>query len=296
MRKRLHYGPRPALRAARARLAALEFGKLRVRPVSPTIGAEISGVDLAGPIDDETFAELERAFVEYKVVFFRDQPISIDDQLAFARRFGPLEEHPFLPAKDGYGEVIRFAKDEQTPGFENNWHSDVTWREIPPLGTVLHAIEVPEVGGDTLWADMEAAYEGLPDDVKARIDGAVAVHDFTQSFGAAMPPEKLAEQQEKFPAVRHPVVRTHPVSGRRALFVNSIFTSHVEGMAPDESEDLLDYLCGQAAVPEYQCRFQWRPDSVAFWDNRSAQHYASNDYWPAGRVMERATIIGDRPH
>ena len=196
---------------------------------------------------------------------------------------------------DGFGEVIRFAKDADTPGVENNWHSDVSWLELPPLGTVLHAIDVPAVGGDTLFADMEAAYEGLPESVKARIEGAQAVHDFSQSFGAAMPAEKLAEQQRRFPAVTHPVVRTHPVSGRRSLFVNSIFTSHVVGMESDESDELLAYLCDQAAVPEYQCRFSWQADSVAFWDNRSAQHYASNDYWPARRVMERATIVGDRP-
>jgi taurine dioxygenase len=295
MLARLHYGPRPTLRAAQDRLTALEFGKLRVRPLAPTLGAEIDGVDLTGALDDETFAELERAFVEYKVVFFRNQPITIEQQLAFARRFGELEEHPFLPAKDGYGEVIRFAKDADTPGLENNWHSDVTWRERPPLGTVLHAIEVPAVGGDTLFADMEAAYEALPEDVKERLEGVRAVHDFSQSFGAAMPPEKLAEQQRRFPAVSHPVIRTHPVSGRRSLFVNSIFTSHLEGMSRAESDGLLENLFRQAAVPEYQCRFQWQPDSVAFWDNRSVQHYASNDYWPARRVMERATIAGDRP-
>ena len=295
MLKNLHYGPRPALRAAQERLGGLEFGKIRVRPLAPSIGAEIEGIDLTAPIDDETFAELETAFVEYKVVFFRNQPITIEQQLEFARRFGELEDHPFLPSKDGFGEVIRFAKDEDTPGFENNWHSDVTWREVPPLGTVLHAIEVPPVGGDTLFADMEAAYEGLPDPIKAQLEGVQAVHDFSQSFGAAMPPEKLAEQQQKFPAVTHPAVRTHPVSGRRGLFVNSIFTSHLEGMSTEESDELLAYLCAQAAVPEYQCRFQWQADSVAFWDNRSAQHYASNDYWPANRVMERATVIGDVP-
>jgi taurine dioxygenase len=296
MLRGMHFGPRPALRDAQERLARLEFGKIRVRPLAPTIGAEIEGVDLTATLDAEVFGEIERAFVAYKVIFLRNQRISVEQQLAFAQRFGELEEHPFLPAKDGYGEVIRFAKDESTPGFENNWHSDVTWRELPPLGTVLHAVEVPPVGGDTLFADMEAAYEGLPDEMKERLDGATAVHDFTQSFGLAMRSEKLAEQQRRFPPVSHPVVRTHPVSGRRALFVNSIFTSHVEGIPREESDELLAHLCAQAAVPEYQCRFHWQADSVALWDNRSAQHYASSDYWPARRVMERATIIGDRPH
>lgn len=295
MQQGLHFGPRPALREARERLAKLTFERIEVRPMAATIGAEIEGVDLRRPLDDATFAEVERAFLEYKVVFFRDQPISVEHQLAFASRFGPLEEHPFLPAKDGYGEVIRFAKDERTVGVENAWHSDVSWREIPPLGTVLHAIQVPVPGGDTLFADMEAAWAALPGDVRAAIDGRSAVHDFTASFGLGLSGEALAARQREFPPVRHPIVRTHLRTGRRSLYVNSIFTSHVEGMERDASDALLARLCAQAAVPEFQCRFTWQPDSVAFWDNRSCQHYAASDYWPEPRVMERATIVGDRP-
>jgi alpha-ketoglutarate-dependent taurine dioxygenase len=289
-----YHGPRPWVRARREQLSALRFERIGVRPLAATVGAEISGADL-GDLDDAAFAEIQHAFLEYKVIFFRDQPISIDEQLAFARRFGPLEEHPFLPAKDGYGQVIRFAKDERTVGVENAWHSDVSWREIPPLGTVLHAIGVPEVGGDTLFADMEAAYASLPDDVREHVDGLTALHDFASSFGLALPKDELAARQREFPPVRHPVVRTHPRTGRRSLYVNGIFTSHVEGMEREASDALLARLCAQAAVPEFQCRFRWRADSVAFWDNRSAQHYAANDYWPEPRVMERATIAGDRP-
>jgi taurine dioxygenase len=250
---------------------------------------------LREPLDDETFAEIERAHLDYKVIFFRDQDLTIGQHLAFARRFGELEEHPFLPAKDGYGEVIRFAKDETTVGYENIWHSDVSWREVPSLGSVLRAVEVPDVGGDTLFSDMEAAYESLDDEVKERIEGRTAVHDFTHSFGRALDPETLAERQEQFPAVEHPVVRTHPATGRRSIYVNAIFTSHIVGLDPDESDRLLDLLCRQAAFPEYQCRFRWRKNSIAFWDNRAVQHYAANDYWPRTRVMERVTIIGDRP-
>ena len=290
----MHFGPRPALRRARERLAALRFERIEVRPLAPTIGAEISGADLAD-LDDETFAEVERALVEYKAIFFRRQPLTVEQQLAFAQRFGELEEHPFLPARDGYGEVIRFAKDEQTPGLENAWHSDVSWREIPPMGTVLRAIDVPEVGGDTLFAGMEVAWESLPEDVRERVRGWEAIHDFTQSFGRSLQPEQLAERQEQFPAVRHPVVRTHPVSGRESIYVNGIFTREICGLEPEESEKWIRYLTAQAAFPELQCRWRWEPDSVAMWDNRSAQHYAANDYWPERRVMERATIVGDKP-
>ena len=291
----LRPGPCKFLDRRRSELEALSFERISVRPMSPTIGAEIQGVDLGQPIDAATFEEVERAFLAYKVVFFRNQPIAAQQQLDFARRFGEIEEHPFLPAKDGRPEVVRFEKGESTAGVENIWHSDVSWRERPPLGSMLHAIEVPEVGGDTLWADMEAAYAGLSGEVQERIEGLEAVHDFSNSFGRALPPEKLAENRRRFPPVAHPVVRTHPVTGRRSIYVNAIFTSHIVGLETDESDALLRQLCSQAQVPEYQCRFHWQRDSVALWDNRSAQHYATSDYWPRRRVMERVAIIGDRP-
>jgi len=289
-----HFGPRPWVRAERERLAALRFERIDVEPVGTTLGAEIRGVHL-GRLDDATFAEVERAFYEYKVIFFRDQDISTEEHLAFAARFGELEEHPFLKAKEGYGQIVQFAKDERVVGVENVWHHDVTWRLRPSLGSVLRSVDSPRVGGDTLFADMTAAYEGLPQEVKRRVDGAVAVHDFTHSFGQMMSPGQLAEQQAKFPPARHPVVRTHPVTGRSCLFVNAIFTSHVEGMSEEESKALLDQLYRQADVPEYQCRFAWQKNSVAFWDNCAVQHYASSDYDPQPRVMERVTIIGEPP-
>jgi len=287
-------GPRKFLDAHRRRLGELRFEQLSVRPLAPTLGAEISGVDLA-QLDAAGAAELERAFLEFKVLFFRDQDLSIEAHLAFARRFGELEEHPFLPPKDGYGQVIRFAKDEETAGVENTWHSDVSWREVPSLGSVLHAAEVPAVGGDTLWADMEAAYEGLDAATRERIEGLRAVHDFTHSFGLGMAPEELERKRAEFPAVLHPVVRRHPVTGRKSIYVNRIFTSHIAGLPEPESDALLEHLFSQAEVPEYQCRFRWQKHSVAFWDNRAVQHYACSDYWPQPRVMERVTIIGDRP-
>ncbi len=290
----IHYGPRRHIASIRERLDALSFDRFEVVPQSPCLGAEVRGVDLGKPMDDALRAELERALVEYKVLFFRDQSITQAEHAAFAKRFGELEVHPFLPEGEA-PEVIRFAKDEDVVGVENNWHSDVSWREIPSLGSVLRAYEVPAVGGDTLWTDMEAVYEGLPEDLKKEIDGRIAVHDFVHTFGLALSEEERAEKRKQFPPARHPIVRTHPVSGRKCLYVNTIFTSHVEGLPEDESRDLLKRLYHETEVPEYQVRFRWEKDSVAFWDNRSTQHYASSDYWPRHRVMERITIIGDRP-
>jgi len=288
-------GPRRFLDARHEELMSLRFDRIELKPLAPTIGAEIRGVDLSQPVDEATFAEIERAFLEWKVIFFRDQDISSEQHTAFARRFGELEVHPFLPHLDGQPEVIEFSKDDDAVGVENMWHSDVTWREIPSLGSMLRSREVPDIGGDTLWADMEAAYLGLPEDLAKRIDGRVAVNDFTHSFGLAMPPEQLAEQKKKFPPAEHPVVRSHPVTGRKCLYVNGIFTSHIVGLPEDESDALLRALFAEARTPEYQCRFHWDKNSIAFWDNRCTQHYAANDYWPKRRVMERVTIIGDRP-
>ena len=288
------FGPRPWIRAERERLAALRFDRIGVRPLAATVGAELSGVDL-GHVDDATFEEIRRAFLEFEVVFFRDQDISADQQVAFARRFGELEEHPFLPSKQGEEKIVQFAKDEQVIGVENVWHNDVTWRECPAMAAILRAVDVPPTGGDTLFADTAMAYQGLDDELKQQVDDAVAIHDFTHSFGLAMEPDELARQQEKFPAQRHPVVLTHPETGRRHLYVNAIFTSHIEGLPRDESDALLDRLYREMDVPEYQCRFRWEKNSVAFWDNRAVQHYATSDYDPQIRVMERVAITGDEP-
>lgn len=287
-------GPRAYVREEYERLSGLDFDRFDVVPMAPTIGAEIAGVNLAA-VDDATFEQIHRAWLEYKVVFFRDQAIDAKQQVAFASRFGELEDHPFLPAGDEDERIIRFEKSAEVAGVENLWHSDVSWREVPSLASVLRAIEVPPAGGDTLFCDMIAAYAGLPEDVKRKVDDAFAIHDFTHSFGLALPKEELAERQKQFPPARHPVVRTHPETGRKILYVNTIFTSHIENMPAEESRLLLDFLCRQATIPEYQCRFHWRPGSVALWDNRAVQHYAANDYWPLRRVMERVTIIGDRP-
>jgi taurine dioxygenase len=288
-------GPKKFLRKRREELAALRFTRIDVNQLGATIGAEISDVDLRAPLADTTFAELRCALLAFKVLFFRDQDLSPAQHADFGRRFGELEIHPFLPAPEGRPEVVLLAKNEQVGGYENGWHSDVTWRVAPSLGSILRCRTCPAVGGDTLFADMAAAYRGLPDEVKERIDGLRAVHDFTFAFGRNLSPEQLAAKQREFPAVAHPVVRTHPDTGEKVIYVNRAFTSHVEGMEPAESNRLLAYLYQQASYPEYQVRFRWQKDSIAFWDNRSTQHYASSDYWPEARVMERVTVAGDRP-
>jgi len=269
-------------------------------PLTPTIGAEVSGLDLTEPLDGATLAALRAALLDWKVLFFRDQDITTEEHLAFAKSFGDLEVHPFAPHKPGYPEVLAITHDRDSKGRENTWHSDVTWREIPSLGSILRAIEVPTVGGDTLFADMYAAYEGLTDEIKAEIEGAVAVHDFAHFRRGLRKAGKSEAQIEAFntayPRVEHPVVRTHPETGRRAIYVNAAFTQHIVGLEKARSDTLLGHLYAQAAIPEYQCRFRWAAGSIAFWDNRASQHYAASDYWPAVRRMERVTVIGDRPY
>jgi taurine dioxygenase len=277
----------------------LTIAGLEIAPLTPTVGAEVSGVDLSKPLDAATKAAMRTALLDWKVLFFRDQDITTDEHLAFARNFGELEVHPFAPHKPDYPEVLAITHDRDSRGRENAWHSDVTWREKPSLGSILRAIEVPPVGGDTLFADMYAAYDGLSDAVKEQIEGKVAVHDFAH-FRTGMRKRGKSEAEieafnAQYPMVEHPVVRTHPETGRRGIYVNVGFTQHIVGMEKAESDALLKHLYAQAAIPEYQCRFRWKTNSIAFWDNRSSQHYAASDYWPAVRRMERVTIIGDRP-
>jgi taurine dioxygenase len=290
----LNAGPRRRFRRLPDGQEPEPYQLITVTPQTALIGAEISGIDLREPVGPEVFAELDRALLEWKVLFFRDQHITGEQHRDFAKLWGELEIHPFLPQGD-VPEIVRFEKGAENVGVENVWHTDVTWREKPALGSVLRAVEVPPVGGDTAFADMAAAYDCLPGGIKERIEGRTAVHDFTLPFGVGMAPEKLKETQEKYPAVEHPVVRRHPRTGRRTLFVNAVFTTHIVGMDEQESEELLKALFKQAAVPEYQVRFKWQPGSIVFWDNRAVQHYAVSDYFPARRVMERAAILGDRP-
>ena len=288
-------GPVTHLFDERARLAALHWEHFTARPLGATVGAELGGLTLSGDLSDAVIAELRQALLEYKVLFFRDQKLESAAHVAFARRFGDLELHPFIAANTEHPELVRFEKSAEVGGYENGWHADVTWRECPSMGAVLHALSVPVSGGDTLFCDMAAVYDGLDDDLRANIDDLVAVHDYAQVFGHTISDDAKAEMRAKYPPVEHPVVRTHPETGRKLLFVNRFFTSHIKDLDPDDSRALIDRLCREANYPEYQCRFRWETDSVAFWDNRAVQHYAVSDYWPEVRVVERASIIGDRP-
>lgn len=275
--------------------AALDTGALDIRPMTPAIGAEILGIDLGAPDIADSVAQIRTALVKHGVIFFRDQELSQEQHIAFGRHFGALEVHPATPKDQPNPEVLQIAHGPKSRGQENYWHSDVTWREEPSLGSILLAREVPEVGGDTLFANMHLAYERLSEQMKRFCEGLTAVHDIARVFAKRLD-KAPADLHEKFPPMRHPVIRTHPETGERVIYVNTAFTSHIEGLSAEESRWLLDHLYATAKDAEIQCRFRWQAGSVAFWDNRVCQHLAASDYFPARRVMERVTIAGDKPY
>ena len=270
-----------------------------VNRLSPTIGGELLGVDLREDLTAEIKDLIYEALLVYKVIFFRDQDLTTDQHIHFSKNFGDLEVHPFAPFKEGYPEVLKITHNEKSPGRENLWHSDVTWRKEPSLGSVLRMLEKPENGGDTLFSDMYAAYDDLSDEVKQRLEGAVAVHDFVgfrkRLIKEGKSPKEIEAFNKKFPMPEHPVFRTHPDTGKKVIYVNRAFTQYIKGWEENESKDMLDFLYSRASTPEYQCRFAWENNSIAFWDNRACQHYANSDYWPQIRRVERVTIVGDRP-
>ena len=270
-----------------------------VNRLSPTIGGELLGVDLREDLTAEIKDLIYEALLVYKVIFFRDQELTTDQHIQFSKNFGDLEVHPFAPFKEGYPEVLKITHNEKSPGRENLWHSDVTWRKEPSLGSVLRMLEKPENGGDTLFSDMYAAYDDLSDEVKQKLEGAVAVHDFVgfrkRLIKEGKSPKEIEAFNKKFPMPEHPVFRTHPDTGKKVIYVNRAFTQYIKGWEEDESKDMLDFLYSRASTPEYQCRFAWENNSIAFWDNRACQHYANSDYWPQIRRVERVTIVGDRP-
>jgi taurine dioxygenase len=282
-----------------------EAAGLKVTPAGPVLGAEIGGVDLERPLEPPTVAAIRAALLAHKVLFFRGQDISHAAHVAFGRHFGELEGHPVLPHVPGHPLILEIEgvdgiqwTDETIPGGRamDKWHTDVTFREAPSMGGILRMRHMPPLGGDTLFADTVAVWRDLPDRVKERIDGLQAWHDILQSFGGRVSDEKREELRRTTPPVLHPVVRTHPETGEKALYVNRTFTSHIEGLGEDESRELLRYLTNRVKQPEYQVRFQWSPNAIVFWDNRPTQHYAVLDYWPAHRVVERVTVVGDRPY
>jgi len=271
---------------------------VEIAQLKPNIGAEVRGFNIATDVSDETVATIREALNIHEVLFFRDQDINADQQMAFAGRFGRLSIHPFSPNLPDKPELIVLDNSGDNPPLSTDvWHSDETFRKAPPLGTMLCAKELPPLGGDTMFASMTSAFDGLSDRMQHFISGLEAVHDF-KPFRNLFPetPEgrkALMELENDFPKTTHPVVRLHPETGRKVLWVNPQFTIRIKGMKEDESHAILQFLFRQAHTPEYQIRMEWQVGTVAFWDNRSTQHYAIHDYLPHRRRMERVTIAGD---
>jgi taurine dioxygenase len=283
-------------------------GAISVEPLTCWIGAELSHLNLADAARDEgLFAEIRALLLKHRVLFLRDQTITSAEHVAFARRFGPLEDHPVVGSDPDNPGLVRIYKDLNSPPehYENGWHADTTWREAPQMGAVLRCLACPEVGGDTIWSNMARAYEDLPPAIKDQIAPLKARHSIEATFGAAMPIERRLALRTQYPDAEHPVVRTHPETGEKVLFVGGFATHFTNFHTPANvrygsdfapgAANLLTYLISRAAIPEYQVRWRWTPNSVAIWDNRATQHYAVQDYWPAVRRMERAGIVGDRP-
>ncbi len=282
---------------------------MRVEQITCSIGAELLNVSVRDAINDENlFAEIRSQLVRHKVLFLRDQDISKAEHVAFARRFGELEDHPVAGSDPDHPGLVQIYKTPEQPNarYENAWHTDATWRNAPPFGCVLRCVETPDVGGDTIWANMVLAYENLPEEIKNKIAALRARHSIEASFGAAMPIEKRLALKAQFPDAEHPVVRIHPDTGEKILFVNAFSTHFTNFHRPENvrfGQDavpgaslLLNYLISQANIPEYQVRWRWKKNSIAIWDNRSTQHYAVMDYPACHRKMDRAGIIGDIPY
>ena len=268
-----------------------------LRPLTSTIGAEIDGLDIASPLSSEDRQEVLDALVAHHVLFFREQDITPEQQVAFAKQFGPISFPPFAPKYGTNPEYI--VLDQENPKGEgaDAWHSDNSFMSEPPMGSVLRAVLIPEVGGDTCFASTVAAYDALSPSIQRLVDGLKAIHDITKpllkGIAAGHTTVNLEDVQAQWPPVAHPIVRTHPITGKKSLYVNRNSTTHIEGLSERENEMLLPFLMDHIRSPEFQCRFKWDTNSVAFWDNRSAQHFAVSDYH-SRRIMNRVTIAGEK--
>ena len=274
-------------------------GTIGVHPVAGALGAEISGVDLSRPLPDATVAALRQAWLDHLVLFFRDQDLSPAAFLAFARRFGEPIEYPFVRGLDDYPEIIPVLKlEHERINFGGVWHSDTTYLDVPPMASLLIAREIPPYGGDTLFANMYLAYETLSTAMKRMLDGLIAINSSAKADASRTREDRMKDRARaaaKDYVAAHPVVRRHPETGRCALYVNVAHTVRFDGMTEAESAPLLDYLFQHLTWPEFTCRFRWRPGSIAFWDNRCAQHNAINDYGGYRRLLHRVTLAGDTP-
>ncbi|MCW2363142.1 MULTISPECIES: TauD/TfdA dioxygenase family protein [Sphingobium] len=278
-------------------LIASDTDLFEIKPLQPSLGAQISGIDLSQPLTRPLHAALHAALLRYKVLFFRDQHLTHDQHIALGAAFGDLETHPVFAHPD-HPEILPLRSKEFAGKYrsttDSNWHADTTFRAEPSAASILIQRVSPGLGGDTVFANAVAAYETLDDDTKARIDGLSAIHDTRVFLQFIETPEKRAALQVQYPPVEHPVVRIHPGTGEKVLHVNSVFTREIVGLAQGESEALLARLFDQVKRPEFQVRWSWQPGSIAFWDNRATQHYAVPDY-RGNREMERVTIVGERP-
>ncbi len=270
---------------------------MHIEPVTALIGAEVSGADLES-LSDTEFAQIERAFTEHQVLFFRDQPpLDPEAQVAFAKRFGELHYHPAAPHPEGHPELfIIHAHKNSTYADGNGWHTDVSCDVEPPLGTCLQLRVLPPIGGDTLFASMCAAFGTLSLTLQEFLSGLTATHESEHIYRGRYAKRGIDDTGKVYPSAEHPVVRTHPQSGRQALYVNPSFTTRINGLEPAESKALLDFLYSHQQRPEFQVRFRWTENAIAFWDNRCTQHFALWDYWPHERKGHRVTIKGERPY
>jgi taurine dioxygenase len=272
------------------------YETIEVNRVTPTLGAEILGIDLSKPLGNHQFKEVHDALMENQVIFFRDQQITLEQHKNFGRRFGELHIHPSEPAPEGHPEILRIHADANSKQIAGErWHSDVSCDPEPPMGSILHLHTVPPSGGDTLFASMYAAYDALSAKMKSYLDGLIAVHDGGPNYRRRAAIDGRPDKGQ-YPRAEHPVIRTHPVTGRKAIFVNPVFTIAIKGLPEQEGESILRFLYEHNNRPQFQVRFRWRAHSIAFWDNRCVQHIAMWDYFPNVRSGNRVTIKGDKPY
>jgi taurine dioxygenase len=273
---------------------------VNIKPIAGALGAEISGIDLCAELSDSTSKTIRELLNEHEVIFFRDQNISPAKQKALALTLGPLQTHPAYDTVEGFPEITILESTADKPTKIEAWHSDMTFRQHPPMATVLRSVIVPPKGGDTLWASMTSAFDGLSTKMQTLLGGLSGVHDFSHGFKESLAEqggrERLASAVAANPPVEHPVIRIHPETGKKLIFVNSLFTTHIVDMQKRESDALLRFLFEHIITAEFSCRFHWKPNSIAIWDNRSTQHKPINDYFPAHRKLQRITVDGDQPY
>ncbi len=278
----------------------MTYKKISLRPISGSLGAEINGVDLAAGLDDETYAEIKQALLDNLVIFFRNQDITPEQQIAFGKRFGELHIHPFIPSVPGYDEILRlFAEtgEKEMLRLANSWHPDLSYTNDPPLAGILRGVQIPSRGGDTMWVNLYKAYDTLSERMKEILEDMVAVHDVTKTYRRQELQKKGGAEQywntfQKAPPTEQPIVKVHPETGKKLLYISELTTTHIVGLNPLESDAMLDMLFKHIDWKELQCRFYWEKDSIAMWDNRCTVHYAVRDYTEP-REMHRVTVLGE---